>query len=747
MNRSFGYYFGKIVKWYFYLLLFCGFIYLLIATEVLGKLPQLDDIKNPQKKISSVIYSEDMKVMGKYYIENRTILNYKQISPNTVNALLSTEDIRFREHAGIDMYGLSTAMFRTFVLGRRSGASTITQQLAKNLFHSTQRGKLYRLIQKLKEWYIAVQLEKNFSKDEIISLYFNTVPFLHNSFGLKEAANTYFSKEPINLTVDESAVLVGMLKGPGLYNPKTKPENAKNRRNVVLSQMAKAGFISNKEAEKLKKRPLKLKYKLTSPNTGIAPYLREQIRVELNDILANYAKADGTHYNIYADGLKVYTTINSDIQKAAERSMKAHMMKLQSQFNKEWNGRDPYRYGEKKNPELILNILRNSSIYNYYLDQGMKEKDILDTLSVKELRTMFTWEGMKDLKMSYIDSLKYMKNILQVGLCSIDPQDGRVKAWIGGIDFYNFKYDHVRKSTKRQVGSTIKPLLYTVAIENGDNPCTEFDYVHPMITGYEDWNPKGTKYFAEGSKVKLKEGLQVSDNRIAAHLIKKFSPHALIEKAEQMGIEAEFDNVPSICLGITDVSVYEMVGAYSPFMNLGIYSEPFYIERIEDKSGNVIYQNSPQSKEVLNEKVANTMNIMMQQVSKGRGTAQRLRSKYGLNMEIACKTGTTQSNSDGWFIGSTPGLLTAIWVGADDPSITFASTRLGQGANSALPIWAGMYKTIYSQSGISFNRTKKFFPSDSASLTLLDCSLYEKKTNLGSSTFDEEQSDEDMFEE
>lgn len=726
MIDSFKYYFNKFLQLFIGGIIILGVIIFGVSQEWFGELPSIEFIKNPQNQISSVIYTEDYEVMGKLYYENRTELNFKQISPNTINALIATEDVRFYEHSGIDVFGIMSATFRTFFLGKPSGASTITQQLAKNLFHSNgKRNKLVRIMQKFKEWYIAVELERNFSKQEILALYFNTVPFLHNSYGIREAAQTYYSKEPLALTLDESAVLVGMLKGPGLYNPKSKPENALNRRNTVLDLMEKNGFIQTNAAESAKKLPITLNYKLTSPSTGLAPYLREQIRMELDDILSKYTKPSGDAYNIYSDGLKIYTTINSKLQAHAEASVNEHMPWLQAQFLKEWKGKDPYKYGAKANPDLIKNLVKESEQYQLLADQGKSEKEIFDILSTeKRSMRIYTSKGPRDTSMSFIDSLKYMKKILQVGLCAMDPRTGRIKAWVGGIDFNFFKLDHVRKSTKRQVGSTIKPLLYDLAIEAGESPCSTIEYTKPLIPGHEKWDPKGTKFFIDGSQVSLKDGLQVSDNRVAAQLIKKYGSQALIEKAAQLGIDAEFEDGPAICLGTTDISVIEMLGAYSPFMNSGIYSKPYYIERIEDKDGNIIYQNKPESKEVIAEEAAKLMNIMMQQVSMDRGTASRLRKQYGFKGEIACKTGTTQSNSDGWFIGSTPALLTAIWVGADDPSITFASTGLGQGASSALPVWGKFYQKANKDASLKMNTTSSFFTeSDSAVLQKFNCNF------------------------
>lgn len=745
MENSFRYYFRLFLKITLGLVLLFSLLLFSVSQGWLGELPSIEYIKNPSSQLSSTIFTEDFEVMGKLYYENRTELNFKQISASTVQALIATEDERFYEHSGIDVFGIISATFRTFILRKPSGASTITQQLAKNLFHAEEgrKNKFKRLIQKVKEWYIAIELERNFSKQEILALYFNTVPFLHNSFGLREASKTYFNKEPIELTIDESAILVGMLKGPSLYNPKSKPENALKRRNVVLVQMRKAGFINEVTAESAKKLPIKLDYRLTSPSTGLAPYLREEIRMELNEILQNYSKENGEPYDIYADGLKIYTTINSKLQKHAEEAVSEHMPWLQKEFIREWGAKDPYKFGAKANPDLVKNIVRASEYYKSLSDAGKSEDEIFKILSTdKHAMRIFTWRGPIDTQMSVIDSIKYVKKILQTGLCAIDPHTGKIRAWVGGIDFNFFKYDHVRKSTKRQSGSTFKPFLYNVALENGMNPCSKLVYEKPMIDGHESWDPKGSKNFIDGEEVSIKDGLQVSDNRIAALLIKKFGPSMLIEKAKQLGIDADFEEVPAISLGTTDISVIEMVGAYSPYMNGGIYSKPYYIERIEDKNGNVIFENKPESKEAVQEEVAKLMNLMLQGVSKDKGTAARLRSQYGFKEEIACKTGTTQSNSDGWFIGSTSQLLTAVWVGADDPSISFASTRLGQGANTALPIWAKFYKKAAS---IPKYKSGSFFSeSDSAIIQKFNCNFQDDALPLDNPMDDPIPSDDTM---
>jgi penicillin-binding protein 1A len=721
--ENFWKYFNISIKIFGGMLVFFVLLFFSISMGWLGELPSIEEIKNPKKAISTQIISEDLELLGKYYYENRTELSYSNIPKHTIDALIATEDSRFYEHSGIDAWGMTTAVFRTFLLGKKSGASTITQQLAKNLFHNSERANIFtRLFQKAKEWFIAVELESNFSKQEIIALYLNTVPFLHNSFGIKEATKTYFNKEVKDLKVEESAVLIGMLKGPGLYNPKTNPENAINRRNIVLSQMLKETYLSQKDYDKLIKTPLKIDYHLTSHNTGPAPYLREQIRIELEDLLSDEAKADGSPYNIYTDGLKIFTTINSSMQQYAEEAMEEHMPYLQNAFNREWKGREPYKFGAKANPNLILDAVKETSYYKSLKDNGLDHDEIMKELEKKQSMRIFTWYGERDTLMSVIDSIKYYKKILQVGLCAIDPTNGKIKAWVGGVNFGHFKLDHVRTSTKRQVGSTIKPFLYAVALENGATPCTEIPYEKPLIPGFESWDPKGSKFFKDGEFVKLKDGLQVSDNRIAAQLIKKYGIGNLIDMARNLGAKGEFEEVPSIALGTTDLAVIDMVGAYTPFMNKGIYSKPYYIDRIEDANGHVIYQSKRESREVLGERTSQLMNLMMQNITTGNGTASRLRGQYGLKMEIAGKTGTTQSNSDGWFIGSTPSLLCAVWVGADDPSITFSSTSLGQGASSALPIWAKFVHKSYSNSSLKLNNRKSFMSeSDSAYIKEFNC--------------------------
>jgi penicillin-binding protein 1A len=513
-----------------------------------------------------------------------------------------------------------------------------------------------------------------------------------------------------------------------------------NRRNVVLGQMLKENYLTQKDYDKLVKIPLKIDYHLTSHNTGLAPYLREQIRIELEDLLSDEAKADGTPYNIYTDGLKIFTTINSSMQQYAEEAMEEHMPYLQNAFNREWKGREPYKFGAKANPNLILDAVKETSYYKSMKDNGLDHDEIMKELEKKQSMRIFTWHGERDTLMSVIDSIKYYKKILQVGLCAIDPTNGKIKAWVGGVNFGHFKLDHVRTSTKRQVGSTIKPFLYAVALENGATPCTEIPYEKPLIPGFESWDPKGSKFFKDGELVKLKDGLQVSDNRIAAQLIKKFGIGNLIDMARNLGAKGEFEEVPSIALGTTDVAVIDMVGAYTPFMNKGIYSKPYYIDRIEDADGHVIYQSKRESREVLAERTSQLMNLMMQNVTTGNGTASRLRGQYGLKMEIAGKTGTTQSNSDGWFIGSTPSLLCAVWVGADDPSIAFSSTSLGQGASSALPIWAKFVHKSYSNSSLKLNN-KKSFMSETDSVYIKEFNCLDLIPSSDSTIVDEQETD------
>lgn len=700
------------------------FMFMLAALGLLGELPSIEDIKNPKKILATQIISSDYEILGKYFLENRTELQYNELPPYLVNALIATEDYRFYEHSAIDLYGLETAILRTIFLFKTSGASTITQQLAKNLFHDIDRGNvLKRILQKFKEWYIAIQLEKNFSKQEIIALYFNTVPFVHNSYGLKEATKTYFNKDVKDLTIDEAAVMVGMLKGPALYNPKSHPKNSLARRNTVLSQMVKYDFLSEAIADSLKQKPIVINFHLTAHNTGLAPHFREQLRMEVTEILKKLKKKDGTPYNIYSDGLRIFTTIDSRMQAYAEQAVAEHMAYMQDVFVKEWGKRDPWKYGDKANPELINHAIKTLPQYTTMSEEGMNHEKIVEELSKKQKMTIFSWHGNIDTVMSTIDSLKYYKKILQAGVLAVDPATGEVKVWVGGSTFDQNKMDHVRKSTKRQVGSTIKPLLYAVAIQNGKSPCSEVPYESPNIDGYSDWDPRGSKNFIDGQMVSLKEGLQVSDNKVAAQLIKMYGVNSLIEMARMMKIESKFDKVPTICLGVTDISLYEMVGSYTPFMNKGIYSTPFYIRRIEDSKGNILYEEGQKSLEVLDERTAILVNLMMQNVTVGRGTASRLRRGYGMKQEIAAKTGTTQSNSDGWLIGGMPQLLCGVWVGADDPSICFATTASGQGASSALPIWAKFMNRSYADRRLKLNYKASFMSgADSLYRAEIECS-------------------------
>jgi penicillin-binding protein 1A len=719
--KKFFFFFLKLISGVY---LFFLFMFFLASMGWLGELPSIEDIKNPKKILATQIISSDYEVLGKFFLENRTELQYHELPPHLVNALIATEDYRFYEHSAIDLYGLVTAMARTVFLFKPSGASTITQQLAKNLFHDIDRGNIVkRILQKFKEWHIAIQLEKNFSKQEIIALYFNTVPFVHNSFGLKEATKTYYNKDVKLLTIDEAAVMVGMLKGPALYNPKSHPKNALSRRNTVLEQMEKYQFIDESALDSLKKKPIVIDFHLTAHNTGLAPHFREQLRMEVTEILKKYSKKDGTPYNIYSDGLRIFTTIDSRMQTYAEQSMSEHMAYMQSVFEKEWGKREPWKYGDKANPELINHAIKTLPQYQSMKENGIDHEEIIAELSKKQKMTIYHWNGNIDTMLSPIDSLKYYKKILQAGLLAVDPTTGEVKAWVGGCSFENFKLDHVRKSTKRQVGSTIKPLLYAVAIQNGKSPCFEVPYESPNIDGFTDWDPRGSKNFIDGQMVSLRDGLQVSDNKIAAQLIKMFGVGSLIEMAKSLKIDSKFDPVPTICLGVTDISLYEMVGSYTPFMNKGIYSKPFYIRRIEDAKGNIIYDESQVSSEVLDERTAILVNLMMQHVTVGRGTAARVRRGYGMKQEIAAKTGTTQSNSDGWFIGGMPQILCGVWVGADDPSICFATTGSGQGASSALPIWAKFMNRSFADRRLKLDYKASFLHgADSVYRAEIQCS-------------------------
>ncbi|HNQ11673.1 MAG TPA: transglycosylase domain-containing protein [Bacteroidia bacterium] len=695
----------------------------MISWGLFGPLPTFEDLENPKSNLASVIYSSDQEVIGKYYFQNRTNTKYGELSPNLVNALLATEDIRYEDHTGIDVRGLMRVLFKTILLQQKSsgGGSTLTQQLAKNLFpRNDSQNKLSFIGTKLKEWITAIKLERNYTKEEIMAMYLNTVEFGSNAYGIKSAAQIFYNVKPSELSVVQSAVLVGLLKAPTYYSPVRNPENSTNRRNTVLAQMEKYEFITKAEFDSLSALPLGLEYKADDHNTGLATYFREVLRLELNKWCKDHLKADGQPYNIYRDGLKIYTTIDSRMQRYAEEAVKEQMTDLQKTFDAHWKGKTAW----KDQPQIITDAVKNTDRYREYKKEGLSDKEINKLFDEKVEMKVFSWQGDKDTLMSPLDSIKYYKMFLQTGFMAMEPQTGYVKAWVGGNDYNYFKYDHVKEG-RRQVGSTFKPFLYTLAIQEGYSPCYKVSNV-PVTINLEDgntWTPKNSdgKY---GGMLSLKEALAESVNTISAYLIKQFGPTPVIELATKMGLKGPMDAVPSIALGTPDVSLMEMVGAYGTFANKGVWTQPIYITRIEDKNGVVLQEFIPRQVEAISEETAYiTLNLLQGVVQYGTGV--RLRYKYNLANPIAGKTGTSQNNSDGWFMGITPDLVGGAWVGCEDRSIHFRSTSLGQGANTALPIWALFMKKVYSDKQITISTGEFEKPQKPLSIEL-NCDRYKE---------------------
>ena len=715
----------------------------------IGYLPELEDLQNPINRYATQVYSSDGKVLGTWHLnkENRVVVPYEKISPYVVNALVATEDERFYEHSGIDFWALGRAIVKRGILGQTEagGGSTITQQLAKQLYSEKAHSTLERLMQKPIEWVIAIKLERNYTKQEIIALYLNYFDFLHNAVGIKTAANTYFNKEPSQLDICESATLVGLCKNPSLFNPVRYPERARQRRNVVLAQMLKVGYFTQAQYDKERVKPLKLDFHRIDHKDGTATYFREFLRLYMmakrpdrndesrypswnqnqyvydsiaweTDPLYGWCnknrKRDGEPYNLYADGLKVYTTIDSRMQQFAEQAMYDHVAHyLQPQFERENRGKPnaPYSNLSAKQVASILNRSKTQSErYRVMRQAGCSDEEIDEAFNTKVHMTVFTYHGDVDTLMSPMDSIRYYKKFLRSGMMSMDPKTGAVKAYVGGLNYEHFMYDMVM-SGRRQVGSTIKPFLYSLAMENGYSPCDVAPNVQRtyMVAG-KPWTPRNGSRSRYGQMVTLKWGLAQSNNWISAYLMSRLNPYQLVQLLHDYGINNP-DIYPSmsLCLGPCDVSVAEMVSAYTAFANHGIRCAPLFVSRIEDNEGNVITEFQPRMNEVISAETAQKMLVMMMGVVDG-GTAGRLRFRYNLTGQIGAKTGTTNLNSDGWFIGFTPDLVTGVWVGGEDRDIHFGSMAMGQGATVSLPIWALYMKSLYAHPDLGYDPDAKF---------------------------------------
>lgn len=685
----------------------------LLGIIMFADLPKTEDLLDPKSNLASVIYSADGKELGKYFKENRVEVKYKDLDPDLVHALVATEDERFYDHSGVDFRGLMRVLFKTVIGGDEGsgGGSTISQQLAKMLFpRDTLRGPVEKINRKMKEWIIATRIERLYTKEEIITMYLNKFDFGHLAVGIKSAARIYFNTTPDSLKVEEAAMLIGMCQNPSKWNPIRFPDKSKDRRNTVLAQMRKNKYITDAEFAADTAKPLALNFHPEDHNEGLATYFRETLRTDFLKTWCNEnLKPDGTKYNIYKDGLKIYTTIDSRMQRYAEEAMTQHMKDLQGTFDKRLKGKknSPFSYRATKDEinSIMESAMWRSDRAHQMIGAGNDSTEIRNFFKTKKIpMTIFSWKGERDTTMTPWDSIRYYKSYLQAGFMAMEPQTGYIRAWVGGVNYRYFKYDHV-KVGKRQVGSTFKPFVYALAIQEGWSPCTKVPNVRTCIPtpAGTDWCPDNSDHKLEGQMLTLKKALANSVNFVTAYIMKTFGPEAVVKFAQRVGITSKLDPVPSLCLGTADISLYEMVGANSTFANKGTWIEPTYVTRIEDKNGKVLYEKIPDSHEALDEQKAYVMLNLMQGVVES-GTGHRLRGTYKLMNPIAGKTGTTQNNSDGWFMGLTPDLVAGAWVGAEDRDVHFDNTSEGQGASMALPIWAYFFKKVYADKSLKVSK-------------------------------------------
>lgn len=697
----------------------------LVWAGLFGKIPGRETLENISNQVATEVYSADSVLLGRYYLQERSTVPAAQIPVELKNALIATEDARFYKHHGVDNRSLIRVMVKGILFQQESagGGSTLTQQLAKNLFPRRSYALFSLPINKIKEVIIARRLERVYSKDEILALYLNTIPFGDNVYGIKTAAERFFSVPVNKLTLDQSAVLIGMLKATHRYNPRLFPERAKQRRDVVLAQLEKYDFITEEEKRAWQAKPLKLEYKKISHNSGSAPYFRSYIRSELLEWCKTHEKQDGTPYNLYTDGLKIYTTIDSRLQLYAEQSMRSEMTSLQEKFKRQSNKKVLEQLAKTKLPYIPQ--------YRRLKETGLSEKEILTELKKPGLKKVFTWKGEEEKEISTYDSLIHHLQFLQTGLLAMDPQTGEVKAWVGGINHEFFQYDHVRESTKRQVGSTFKPIVYAAAIEQGVSPC---DYTSARKTSYtnmEDWTPENSKDETYEQKYSMEGGLAGSVNTVSVKLLEKTGIDNAITIANRMGIKSSLPAVPSLALGTASISVMEMVTAYGVFANRGNTISPWFITSITTNQGEVLEKFKPEfeSARALSKETSDMMIHMLKRVVND-GTGSGLRSRFGITNDVAGKTGTTQANADGWFIGITPKLVIGCWVGADDPLLHFKSTSSGQGAATALPIVARLLQKVNKDPGLKTIASARFAPLSKGLTDKLDCDLSRSDRNL-----------------
>lgn len=714
---------------------FISFLVYLIAVNfnlfwLFGKMPNIEDLDNPKSEIASELISSDGKVLGKYFFQNRSPVEFDELPASLIDALIATEDVRFTRHPGIDARSTLRVITGVLTLNRKGGGSTITQQLAKNLFRLRQDSKylgpvysipgLRSLVIKTKEWITATKLERIYTKQEIMKLYLDTIEFSSGAYGIKSAAKTYFNKPVSDLTVNESALLVGMIQNPSRFNPNLRPKNATTRRNTVLSQMAKYGKIESEKLEDYQKEPIALSYNPASHNTGLAPYFREFLK---DWIKAEIEKLGYDEEDLYTKGFKIYTTIDSRMQRYAEEAVAEHMKAQQKQFLEHWKGQNPWVQRASENssryveiPNFIENMASRTGYYQALKREfGGDKAKIMKGMNVKMPMRVFTWQGERDTLMSHMDSIRHYKRFLNIGMMAMDPRDGNIKAWVGGINYKYFKYDHVAQS-KRQPGSTFKPFVYVTAIENGFSTCDRVND-SPVTFGPEDgvpgsWTPKNSDGKYSYQDLTLRQALGQSVNTVSAKLIKRFTPAEVVKKAHELGIKSDLNPVPALCLGVSEVSLFEMLAGYASFVNSGKYTDPIFVLRIEDKYGEVLREYVPNQKEVLSAETAYKMVHLMRGATQSGGTSVGL-ARYGIldGNEVAGKTGTTSNFSDGWFMGLTQELIGGVWAGGDDRAIHYRTIAQGQGARIAMPAWGMFMQKVYADPDIPYKKTKFKVPA------------------------------------
>jgi len=699
--------------------------FILVFLGVLGPVPSKTQLKVINNPLASEVYSADGKILGRYYVENRSYATFDEISPNVINALIATEDSRFYEHRGIDEIALARVIVKSILLRHEAsgGGSTISQQIAKNLFPRVDYGPLSMPINKLREAIIAYRLERIYSKQEILALYLNTVPFAENVFGIEVASERFFSKSPARLDVNEAAVLVGMLKANNYYNPRTHPDRALGRRDVVIDLMVKNDYLTAEQAAVYKQKPLGVKYRLISYNVGPAPYFMEMIKPELLEWCSRNTNEDGDPYNLYTDGLKITTTLDYNLQTYAQQSVKEYMKDLQKVFDNHWKNRDIFR----ENPEIIKSAVQNQN------HSGDSYSEELKKYSAKTHASLFSWDGVEHVEVTRLDSLKHYLKMLNAGFIAIDPHTASLKAWVGGIDYRFFQYDHVK--APRQTGSTFKPFVYLAALEDGIPADTYYPNQYKVYTEYNDWAPRNSHDDYEGY-YSMKGALAQSINTVSVEVLLEAGIDETIDIAHDLGISADLPEYPSLALGVASISLKEIVEAYAGIVNDGVPVKSNYLVQIADKNGTVLktFEQEMETESVVSPENCRALINMMEAVVE-EGTGKGIRTVYKIPGDFAGKTGTTQNNSDGWFIGITPELVTGCWVGADDPRVHFRTTTLGQGAYMALPIVGKFFHKTYRDSKYSHLQYSSFNQPDADMLAMLDEPGYRDVLDIGKHDF------------